>query len=105
MSLFTLPFKLPLLPVQAVIKLGELIQERAEEELHDPAAVRRELEAVEEAQRAGKLSPEEAEEAEQHAIGRLRVARLSAMVISSSCDGHRLAVRGQRDGGPCRSAG
>jgi Gas vesicle protein G len=71
MSLFTLPFTLPLLPVRAVIKLGELIQDRAEEELHDPAAVRRELEAVEEAQRVGKLSPEEAEEAEQHAISRL----------------------------------
>ena len=71
MSLFTLPFKLPLLPLQGVIKLGELIQDRAVEELHDPAAVRRQLEAVEEAQRAGKLSPEEAAEAEQHAISRV----------------------------------
>lgn len=71
MSLFTLPFKLPLLPLRGVVKLGELIQDRAEQELHDPAAVRRQLEAVEEAQRAGKLSPEEAAEAEQHAISRV----------------------------------
>jgi hypothetical protein len=71
MSLLTLPFKLPLLPLRGVIKLGELIQDRAEEELHDPAAVRRELEAIEEAQRTGKLSPQEAEEAEQHAVNRL----------------------------------
>ena len=71
MSLFTLPFKLPLLPLRGVIKLGELIQDRAEQELHDPAAVRRQLEAVEEAERAGKLSPEEAAEAEQHAISRV----------------------------------
>ena len=28
MGLLTLPFRLPFLPVQAVIKLGELIQER-----------------------------------------------------------------------------
>ena len=71
MSLFTLPFKLPLLPLRGVVKLGEVIQDRALQELHDPAAVRRQLEAVEEAQRAGKLSPEEAAEAEQHAISRV----------------------------------
>ena len=71
MSLFTLPFKLPLLPLRGVVKLGELIQDRALQELHDPAAVRRQLEAVEEAERAGKLSPEEAAEAEQHAISRV----------------------------------
>jgi hypothetical protein len=71
MSLLTLPFKLPLLPLKGVIQLAELIRDQADEELHDPAAVRRQLEAVEEAERAGKLSPEDAAAAEQQAISRV----------------------------------
>ncbi|MBV8200145.1 MAG: gas vesicle protein G, partial [Acidobacteria bacterium] len=53
MGLLTLLFRLPFLPVQAVIQLGQLIQEQAEQELHDPASVRRQLEEIEQVQRAG----------------------------------------------------
>ena len=44
MGLLTLPLRLPFLPVQGVIKLGELIQEETERQLYDPARIRRELE-------------------------------------------------------------
>ena len=52
-------FRLPLLPVRGVIKLGELIQEEVEQELHDPARIRRELEAAERRHDAGEISDEE----------------------------------------------
>jgi hypothetical protein len=71
MSLLTLPFRLPLLPVRALIQLGEVILDRAEQELYDPAAVRRQLEELEEAHQAGELSSEEVAEAEHRVIGRL----------------------------------
>ncbi|GIH73133.1 gas vesicle protein GvpG [Sphaerimonospora thailandensis] len=59
MGLFGLLFGWPLAPVHAVVRLGELIQEQVERELRDPAAVRRRLEAIEEARRAGEISEEE----------------------------------------------
>ncbi|ADG90074.1 hypothetical protein TBS_15430 [Thermobispora bispora] len=54
---------LPLAPVRLVIRMGQLIQEQAEHELRDPAAVRRRLEAIEEARSAGEISAEEEEQA------------------------------------------
>jgi hypothetical protein len=71
MNLLTLPFKLPLLPVQGFIRLAEMIQEQAEQELYNPAAVRRQLEDVEQAQASGEISDQEAAEAEDEAVGRL----------------------------------
>ena len=71
MSLLTLPFRLPFLPVQGFIRLAELIQEEAERELYDPAAVRRQLEEVEDKLASGEISGEEAAEAEDEAVGRL----------------------------------
>lgn len=59
MGLLTLLFRLPFLPVQGVIKLGELIQEEAERQLRDPARIRRELEDAERRHRAGEISDEE----------------------------------------------
>lgn len=59
MKLLTRLLKLPFLPVQGVIKLGELIQEEAERELHDPARVRRELEEAQRRRDAGEISEEE----------------------------------------------
>jgi hypothetical protein len=53
MDLLTLVPRLPLLPVQGLIKLGELIQEEAERELNDPARVRRELEDAQARRDAG----------------------------------------------------
>lgn len=59
MGLLTLPFRLPFLPVQGVIRLGELLQEEAERQLHDPARVRRELEEAERRHAAGEISDQE----------------------------------------------
>jgi uncharacterized membrane protein len=59
MELLTLLFRLPFLPVQGVIKLGELIQEEAERQLRDPARIRRELEDAERRHQAGEISDEE----------------------------------------------
>lgn len=49
----------PLAPVRGVIRLAELIQEQADRELHDPAAVRRRLEAIQEARESGQITEEE----------------------------------------------
>lgn len=69
MGLLTLPFELPFLPVKGVIKLGEIIRDQAEGELHDPARVRKELEETEREMRAGEISPEEAKRRETAATG------------------------------------
>jgi hypothetical protein len=58
-GLLTLPFRLPFLPVQGVIKLGELLQEEAERQLRDPARIRRELDEAQRRYEAGEISEEE----------------------------------------------
>ncbi|MFI9594529.1 gas vesicle protein GvpG [Nonomuraea sp. NPDC052265] len=63
MGLGTLLFGWPLMPVYAVVKLGELLRDQVERELHDPAVVRRRLEEVEQARAAGRISEEEEERA------------------------------------------
>jgi len=55
----TLLFGWPLLPLYSVVKLGELLRDQVERELHDPAVVRRRLEEVEQARAAGRISEEE----------------------------------------------
>jgi uncharacterized membrane protein len=59
MELLTLLFRLPFLPVQGVIKLGELLQEEAERQLRDPARIRRELEEAQRRYEAGEISEEQ----------------------------------------------
>jgi hypothetical protein len=59
MGLLTPPFRLPFLPVQGVIKLGELLQEEAERQLRDPARIRRELDEAQRRYEAGEISEEE----------------------------------------------
>lgn len=67
MGLFTLPF----LPVRAVIGLAEVIRDQAERELHDPAAVRRQLEEAQQAWDSGEISDTELAQIEREATGRL----------------------------------
>jgi Gas vesicle protein G len=67
----TLLFRLPLLPITALIRLAEIIDEEAQRELRSPAAVRRALEDIEEAQESGQVSPDEVAEAERDALSRL----------------------------------
>jgi hypothetical protein len=71
MGLVTLLFRLPILPVEGVIRIGQLIEEQAEQELHDPASVRRQLEEIEQAHSAGKMSSEDVARAEAQAVGRV----------------------------------
>ena len=73
--MLTVLFKLPLLPVRGVIRLGELIQDEAERQLHDPAAVRAELAEAERLHAAGEISDEELAEWQQEALGRLTTVR------------------------------
>jgi hypothetical protein len=59
MELLTLLFRLPFLPVQGVIRLGELLQDEAEGQLHDPARIRRELEEAQRRYEADEISEEQ----------------------------------------------
>ncbi|MFB4282551.1 MULTISPECIES: gas vesicle protein GvpG [unclassified Nonomuraea] len=52
-------FTWPLAPVRGLVRLAELIQEQADRELHNPAAVRRKLEEIEAAREAGEITEEE----------------------------------------------
>ncbi|MEU2030563.1 gas vesicle protein GvpG [Nocardia amamiensis] len=65
MGLLSSIFTLPIAPVRGVIWLGEVIQDQVEQKLRDPAAVRRRIEAIEEAAAAGELSEEERKKAQQ----------------------------------------
>jgi hypothetical protein len=71
MNLLTLPLRLPFLPVEGVVRLAETIRDEAEREQHDPAAVRRELEAAQDARRAGEISAGEMSRAEAAAVRRV----------------------------------
>lgn len=71
MGLLKLLVGWPLLPVQGVISLGEILRDQAERELYDPSAVRRQIEEAARAEQAGSMTAEERARAEQEAIGRL----------------------------------
>ena len=71
MNPLTLPFRLPLLPISALIRLAEIIDEEVQRELQSPAAVRRALEDIEEAQQSGEASADEVAEAERAVVSRL----------------------------------
>jgi uncharacterized membrane protein len=78
MGLLTLPFRLPLVPLQGVIRLAEVIGEEAERQLHDPARVRRELEEAQRRRAAGEISDEELAQIENEAASSLLTARTRA---------------------------
>lgn len=80
MSLVTFPFKLPLLPVHAVVRLAQIIQDEAERTLADPATLRRELEQIEQARAAGEIPDEEAAELEKEALARFTQLRRGGTV-------------------------
>ena len=71
MNPFTLLFRLPLMPLRGVIQLGEALHEQAEEELHDPASVRRQLEQAEQARAAGEISGEDLARVQAQAVDRM----------------------------------
>ncbi|WP_328396092.1 gas vesicle protein GvpG [Nocardia sp. NBC_00416] len=71
MGLLSSIFTLPLAPVRGVIWLSEVIQDQVEQQLRDPAAIRRELGEIDEAAAAGQLSDEERERAQQEVLNRM----------------------------------
>jgi len=71
MNPLTLLLRLPLLPITSLIRLAEIIDEEAQQELYSPLALRRALEDIDEAQRSGQASEDEVAEAEREAVGRL----------------------------------
>jgi hypothetical protein len=78
MDVLTLVFRLPLLPVRGLVRLAEVIQDQAEQELHSPASVRRQLEEIEEARAQGAVSDEEVARVQGQALGRLVPPRATA---------------------------
>ena len=71
MNPFTLLFRLPLMALRGVVQLGEVLQDHAEQQLRDPASVRRQLEQAEHAHAAGEISDEELALVQAQAIDRL----------------------------------
>jgi gas vesicle protein GvpG len=75
MDLLTLVFRLPFLPVRGLVRLAEMIRDQAEQEMHNPANVRRQLEEVEEKRIHGEVSDEDVARVEGEAVSRLGLAR------------------------------
>ena len=84
MGLLTLPFRLPFLPMQAVVRLAEVIQEEAERTYYDPATIRRELAEIERARASGEISEEEAAQLQDEVIARLTQVRVSGAAASDA---------------------
>ena len=78
MGLLTGLLTLPLAPVRGVAWLAERILEQAEQQMYDPAAIRRQLLEVGEAREAGRLSDEEATELENELLSRMMARRSEA---------------------------
>lgn len=62
---------LPWAPVRGVIWVSEVIQEQVEQQLRNPASVRRELEQIEEDAAAGRITEEERARAQQAVLDRM----------------------------------
>lgn len=61
----------PLAPVRGVVRLGELIQDHVEHQLHDPATLRRELEEIDRAAAAGEISEQQRDDARRAVLDRV----------------------------------
>jgi cytochrome c-type biogenesis protein CcmI len=75
MGLFTGILLLPLAPVRSVAWLAERILEQAEQQLYDPAVIRKQLAEVEEARAAGLLPDDEAARLEDELLSRMMTRR------------------------------
>ena len=87
MGLLTLPFRLPFLPMQAVVRLAQIIEEEAEKTFYDPATIRRELEGIERARAAGDISEEEAAQLQNEVVARLTQLRVSGAAAAHGSEG------------------
>jgi hypothetical protein len=87
MGLLTLPFRLPFLPMQAIVRLAEVIQDEAERTYYDPATIRRELAEIERARVAGDISEEEAAQLQDEVVARLTQVQVSGVAAADSDEG------------------
>ena len=71
MDLLTMLFRLPVMPLKGFIRLAEILHDQAEEELRNPAAVRRQLEEADQARVSGEMSDRDVAHVEGEAVGRL----------------------------------
>lgn len=71
MGLFSAIFGLPLAPVRGVVWIADVVRRQVEEETTSPAAMRRDLEAIEEDRRSGRISDDEAARAEDEILHRV----------------------------------
>jgi hypothetical protein len=71
MGLLTLPFRLPFLPAQGVVKLAELIRDEVDRQHFDTPAVQRDVEEAAQDAASGEISAEEASRRQEEALGRL----------------------------------
>jgi hypothetical protein len=78
MGLLTGLLTLPLAPVRSVAWLAERILEQAEQQMYDPASIRRQIFEVGEARDAGLLSDEEATALENELLSRMMARRSEA---------------------------
>jgi cytochrome c-type biogenesis protein CcmI len=61
----------PLAPVKGVVWVAEQLQEEAERQFYDPAAIQEQLADLDERRAAGLVSDEEADEQEEQLVQRL----------------------------------
>ena len=74
MGLFTGLLALPLAPVRGAVWIMEQVVEEADRQLHDPAAIRRDLLQLELDYEEGRISPEEHAEYEERLLERLALS-------------------------------
>lgn len=71
MGLISWTLGLPLQPLRGLIKLGEVLQEQVDRELHDPTTAQRQLEDVAQARASGRMSEEEEQQRQQQILDRM----------------------------------
>jgi hypothetical protein len=71
MNPFTRLFRLPLMALRGVVQLGEVLHDHAEQQLHDPASVRRQLDQADQAYAAGEIAEEDLARVQAQAVDRL----------------------------------
>ncbi len=62
---------MPLAPLRGTVWVAEQIRDEADKQFHDPAAIRRQLEQIADARRAGTIDEDEADSAERELVARL----------------------------------
>jgi hypothetical protein len=86
MNPLTLLLRLPFLPLQGFLHLGKLIAVQVEQELRDPARVRRELEEAQWQHARGEISEEDVSRIQEEAIGSLVGTRRTPPVTRADED-------------------